>query len=339
MALRMIEMLISGDKQDDAERLLEDNDRVLDFWYDWVSEKQVLVKIIVRVEYSQSVLDILAEKFSNVEGFRLLLLSIKASYPMIEEEEGDEKKSKDGEAEKKKETKYGISREELYAEITDMSKLTTVYVLLIALSAIVAAIGVMRSDVAIIIGAMVIAPLLGPNVALSLATTLADTDLFRRALKANAVGILLAFFIAFSIGAFVSIDTGSAQIVARSTFSFGDVILALAAGSAGALAMTRGISTALIGVMVALALLPTLVTSGLLFGHGHITMALGALTLFLIHLICINLAGVLTFLVQGIEPREWWEADKAKKSTRTAVLIWIALLAVLIAIIIYTQYL
>ncbi|MFO7990952.1 MAG: TIGR00341 family protein [Thermoplasmata archaeon] len=337
MALRMIEMLISGDKQDDAERLLEDNDQVLDFWYDWVSEKQVLVKIIVQVEYSQSILDTLQEKFSHIDGFRLLLLSVKASYPMMEEV--DEEKDEDDGAEKKKETKYGISREELYAEVRDMSELTRVYILLIALSAIVAAIGVMRNDVAIIIGAMVIAPLLGPNVALSLSTTLADTSLFRRALKANVVGILLAFFLAFTIGAFVSFDIYSAGITSRSTFSFGDIVLALAAGSAGALAMTRGISTALIGVMVALALLPTLVTSGLLFGAGYISMAVGALILFLIHLISINLSGVLTFLVQGIEPREWWEADKAKKSTRIAVIIWISLLAVLIGIIIYTQYL
>jgi uncharacterized membrane protein len=70
--------------------------------------------------------------------------------------------------------------------------------------------------------------------------------------------------------------------------------------------------------MVAVALLPPLVTSGLLLGGGQPALAMGALSLFLMNLICVNLAGVTTFLVQGIRPATWWEKDRAVKATHAA---------------------
>ena len=85
--------------------------------------------------------------------------------------------------------------------------------------------------------------------------------------------------------------------------------------------------------MVAVALLPPLVTFGLLLGGGHLAMATGALSLFLMNLICVNLAGVTTFLVQGIRPATWWEKDRAVKATRIALVLWAALLAALIGLI------
>jgi hypothetical protein len=91
----------------------------------------------------------------------------------------------------------------------------------------------------------------------------------------------------------------------------GDIAVALASGCAGALAFTTGVSATLIGVMVAVALLPPLVTFGLLLGGGNLDLATGALSLFLMNLICVNLAGVATFLVQGIRPASWWEKDQA----------------------------
>ncbi len=336
MSLRLVEMLIPAEDQDIAEEMLDEESAVLDFWYDWVSKKQVLVKIIVCVEKSQMILDKLEEKFSSRENFRLLLFEIKATYPIFDNEE---KKGEGEEKYEEKERESGISREELYASVSDQSDFTRYYVLLIAVSSIVAALGVLRNDIAIIIGAMVIAPLFGPNIALSLATTLADHDLARRALKSNLFGILLAFSLAILIGVIMNVDPTTPQIVSRSTFSLGDIVLALAAGIAGAIAFTRSLLEPLIGVMVALALLPALVTAGLLLGAGHAMLSLSALTLFLINLICINLAGVVTFFFQGIQPREWWEADKAKRASHQAMIIWIILLTILATVIVYTQYL
>jgi len=80
---------------------------------------------------------------------------------------------------------------------------------------------------------------------------------------------------------------------------------------------------------VAVALLPPLVTIGLLLGSGHMALATGALSLFLMNLICVNLAGVTTFLAQGIRPATWWEKDHAVKATRIALVLWAVLLTTL----------
>lgn len=89
--------------------------------------------------------------------------------------------------------------------------------------------------------------------------------------------------------------------------------------------------------MVAVALLPPLVTFGLLFGAGNISMAMGALLLFITNIVCVNLSGVATFLIQGVRPLSWWEATSAKKATQKAILIWGLLLVVLTLLILFSQ--
>lgn len=329
MTLRLIEMLIPEKEKDKAEGLLKENELVLDFWYDWVSEKQVSINVIVSTEKSQNVLDELEENFSKHENFRIILTPLEAMIPRPEEEE-KEKEEKEGEEEK-----TGISRQELYENISNQSRLSKTYFVLISLSAIVASIGVLKNDLAVIIGAMVIAPMIGPNIGLSLATTLADPVLGKKSLKTDFLGIFLALAISILIGLILTVDPNISFIVSRTEPGLADFGLALAAGGAGAVAFTRDVSVTLVGVMVALALLPALVVSGLLLGSGHIVQAGKALLLFLIYLTCINLSGVVTFLAEGIEPRSWWEAEKAKRMSLAAVAVWLTLLSALVVVIIF----
>lgn len=164
---------------------------------------------------------------------------------------------------------------------------------------------------------------------MALATTLGDQMLARKAVETNIVGILAALAFSALLGRFVTVDAAIPELLVRTKVSLGDIILALAAGGAAALSFTSGLLSALIGVMVAVALLPPLVTLGLLIGSGQWTLARGALLLLLTNLICINLAGVVVFLAQGIRPLSWWEAEKAKKATLRAILAWAASLLVL----------
>jgi uncharacterized hydrophobic protein (TIGR00341 family) len=203
---------------------------------------------------------------------------------------------------------------------------------MVALSTVVAAVGLTRGDVAIVIGAMLIAPLLGPNVALSLACTLGDPILFRQSLKAMGVGAAIAAGLSLLMGLALNIDPGVPEIAARTHAGFGDVILALAAGGAGSLAFTSGVPAVVVGVMVSVALLPPLVSAGLLAGGGHESAAFGALILLLTNVTCINLAAVATFLIQKVRPRTWWEADRAGRATRRAVATWIVMLAILLTL-------
>ena len=86
--------------------------------------------------------------------------------------------------------------------------------------------------------------------------------------------------------------------------------------------------------MVAVALLPPTVVFGLTLGAGEGSLAYGAGMLLATNLICVNLAGVVTFVLQGVRPLTWWEADRAKRSTRVALAIWVTLLAALVVLIV-----
>ena len=81
--------------------------------------------------------------------------------------------------------------------------------------------------------------------------------------------------------------------------------------------------------MVAVALLPPTVTFGMLIGSGHVSLAFGALLLLFVNIICVNLSAVATFLFQGVQPLNWWEANKARRSTKLAIFLWSFLLVLL----------
>ncbi|MGB7063236.1 MAG: TIGR00341 family protein [Candidatus Zixiibacteriota bacterium] len=335
MALRLIEVFLPADEKSRVEEILKDHE-ILGSWQERSAEGKILAKLLLPTEKTGEVLDLLEKHFTTVEGFRIVLLRVEASIPRPQAEEEEVEQAGPGQ-EKPEKKIAGISREELYTDVQQISKLSWVFIVFVLLASVVAAIGILRDSTVAIIGAMVMAPLLGPNVALSLATTLGDIDLARRAMKTNVAGMLAALFLAFLVGIVFQVDPDAPKIVSGTKVGLGDIILALAAGSAAALSFTTGVLSALIGVMVAVALLPPLVTLGMLIGAGRWDMALGALLLLLTNLICVNLSGVVTFLARGIRPLTWWEANKAKKATRQAIAIWTFLLIMLGVVILLSQ--
>ena len=337
MPLRLLEIIIPESNSKNVREIIE-NESVIGFWQEESTETGLLVKMLLSVEHTEEVLDRLEHKFADMEGFRVVLLPVEATIPRIRENNTDEqdantKEQKDAQENKK----LRISREELYSDIVDSTKFTNIYVAMVLLSAIVACVGLLQDNVAIVIGAMVIAPLLGPNVALALATTLGDYELGINALKTGFLGVLIAVGLSIFVGYFFNADPEIPQIASRINIGLSDIVLALASGVAGVLAFTSGASISLIGVMVAVALMPPLITFGLLVGSGNISEAVGAFLLLITNIICVNLAGVTTFLAQGIRPRKWWKAGGAKRATRTAIMLWSVLLAALIVVIIISQ--
>ena len=324
MALRLIEMVLPEKDGGEVRELLKEH-KVLEHRQVRLPDGEVLVRILLDAEQSEAVLDLLEKQYAGAEGNRVVILPVEATLPRAEPEPA----AAPGQPPPEEKSPERIGREELYEDIKDAARCSRVYLAMVVLSTIVAAVGLYYNSVAIIIGAMVIAPLLGPNVALSLATTLGDLSLLRRALLTALAGIATTMVLSVIIGVLVHVNPASPEVASRNGVGLGDIAVALASGCAGALAFTTGVSATLIGVMVAVALLPPLVTFGLLLGGGHSALAMGALSLFLMNLICVNLAGVTTFLVQGIRPAIWWEKDRAVKATRIAIGLWVVLLAAL----------
>lgn len=337
MALRVMQIFIPEDSGELPDALLEDRE-VLGQWHDSLRGQSVL-HLLVPAEETEPIMDEFESHFAGVEGFHVVLFPVEAVLPRPKVREDGKQETGATEEDENANNSERISREELYTNVTEEIGVSRTFVAMTVLSAVVAAVGLMRDDVAVIIGAMVLAPLLGPNVAMGLATTLGDTQLWRRALYTNVVGIASAFLFSVLVGAIFSLDPEIPAIAARTRVGVGDILLALAAGAAGTLAFTRGLSGAVIGVMVAVALVPPLVTSGILLGDGHAWLALRALVLTGANVVCINLAGIVTFLIQGVRPRSWWEAERAKSATQKAMAIWTLLLLLLLAILWLNSYL
>ena len=332
--LRKIEIVLPVSQDDELQDILADY-QVLDKYRVSILEDRYLYLITVKVSDSGPLLDEMEKKLSAAEGFRLNLLEVEATLPVPEEvkdeEKNEEVSSEDTKEESKAEenSRLSISRQELYTDVAGAVELNRNYLIMCFLSAIVATSGVLQGNVAVIIGAMVIAPLLGPNVGLALASTLGDVELGKKALRASLLGTAVSLSIALLIGFILQPAEWSGEVLSRTTLGWGDIALALASGSAGTLAFTTGAANAVIGVMIAVALMPPLVVIGLLAGAGELTLAGGATLLFLSNIICINLAGVLTFLLQGMRPLNWWEEKKARRLTCYSLILWVSLLIIL----------
>ena len=338
MALRYLQIFIPEDVVSNIDELLEGHE-VLGTWRDATLNDRVVIHLLVPAEEAEPVMDRFEQAYAKAEGFRVVLFTPEAVIPRPEDEtqhSDDTEHSENQPADTLKESRR-VSREELYGNITETIEIDRVFLAMTTLSTVVAAVGLLRNDVAVIIGAMVIAPLLGPNVAMSLATTLGDFKLLRHALLTNVIGVTLAFLISLVTGICLPIDASIPAIASRTQLNIGDLVLALAAGSAGTFAFTRGLTGAVIGVMVAVALMPPLVTFGMLLGSGQLGLAVGAMLLLVANVVCVNLAGVATFLAQGVRPRTWWEKERASKSSRIAFLTWLVLLLVLCLIVYITQ--
>jgi uncharacterized hydrophobic protein (TIGR00271 family) len=143
----------------------------------------------------------------------------------------------------------------------------------------------------------------------------------------------LAFVLAALAGWIFDLNLESHEIMSRTSLSLQDLLLALAAGAAGALAFTTGVPASLVGVMVAVALLPPLVVCALAASNGHWAMAQGAAMLLAGNLVCVNLAGVATFLLRGVAPRTWWQKRKSRKLAVGMLLVWLLLLAALVVLV------
>ena len=282
-------------------------------------ERQVM-RLLVDANHRQAVMDALQNSLGANELTRIVVLPVEATLPHIET--ADQEKEKTGAS--------GITREELYHSVSKNTELNSNFLLLVFLSTIVAAIGLIENNMAVVIGAMVIAPLLGPNIALALATALGDNPLMWTALKTNLAGLGLAFGLSLIIGLLLQADLSSQELISRTYVGMDSVVLALASGAAAVLSLTTGLSSVLVGVMVAVALLPPTATVGLMLGSGQMDLALGASLLLAVNIVCVNLAAKVVFLIRGIKPRTWLEKRKAKQSMMTYMAIWVITLMVLV---------
>ncbi|MDO8422035.1 MAG: TIGR00341 family protein [Parvibaculum sp.] len=323
MPVRMIEV-IAKDGLADTLAATAEQFEALEFHRGTVAENgKQIVRILARSERQQEFVDYLQKCLGADDDWRIILSPVDAIVPDPEPLQNDEKK-------KKAETAL---REELYIEIARGAKLDGTFIQLVLLSTVVAAIGLFNDNVAVIIAAMVIAPLLGPNMALAFGCALGDTELIGRAAFANLVGIILAIGGATVAGIILPDSYNGPELMSRTVIGYDAIALALVSGAAGAISITTRASSLLVGVMVAVALMPPAAATGYMLGSGRYDLAIGAGGLLMVNIVCINLSAQIVFLAKGIKPRIWIEQRAAKESTLISIAIWSILLIVLIGVI------
>ena len=277
------------------------------------------MRMLVSDDKLQTVLDALQKLLTAQPTARIVVLPVDVSLPKPDEEE------------RKQEDAATEAREALYEGVEKGVRLDLNFIVLVVLSSLVACIGLITNNVAVVIGAMVIAPLLGPNLALSLGTALGDFSLIRKSIQTLVAGMLLAVAIPAGLGMFWHFDATNHELMLRTSVGIDSAALALASGAAAALSLTTGLSSVLVGVMVAVALLPPAAALGLMLGAGNTTLATNAGLLLAVNVVCINLASKIVFDIKGIRPRGWRERKTAKQAKIVYILGWLVTLLLLIA--------
>ena len=196
--------------------------------------------------------------------------------------------------------------------VTDIGNID--FYVLISLSAIIAGLGLITNSGAVVIGAMLVAPLMSPMVGAGLAMVLGDVRFLRLALGAVLRGALLAVALGALVGIFQIGNDLTPELMARTQPSLLDLLIALFSGMAAAYALSKSnAAAALPGVAIAAALVPPLATAGITFTAGYYVESLGALLLFITNFIAITVAAALVFLILGFRPVR---AQKKRKEVR-----------------------
>ena len=174
------------------------------------------------------------------------------------------------------------------------------YFVMNILSAIIASYGLVTNSAAVVIGAMLVAMMLGPITGVALAIIDHRMPLLRKSLITVFLGISLVVLVGFIVGWLHKDQPLTVEILSRTQPTSMDLMIALAGGTAGAYAMVSPhLSVAVVGVAVATALVPPLAASGILFANGEMQMGLGALLLALTNIIAIQFTNALVLWLLG----------------------------------------
>ncbi|MCJ9427501.1 TIGR00341 family protein [Kordiimonas marina] len=277
-----------------------------------LEDDHALYFMLIGTERRQKLIDELQKLLDTSSKARIDIMPVDATLPPVEMPGASD------------------TREELYQKIGQGVHFDLSYLVLTFLSTIVALIGLVQDNVAVIIGAMVIAPFLGPNLAFAFGTSLGDRELMWKAFRTGTGGVAFAVFISAVTGLIWHQPPASHELLIRTEVGIGSVALAAASGVAGVLSLTSGLSMTLVGVMVAVALLPPAATCGFMIGVMDFKAAFGAFLLLSVNVVCVNLSGLMVFMAKGIRAREWFERRMAKPYVYGGVLVWSLLLAALI---------
>ena len=209
------------------------------------------------------------------------------------------------------------NEQEIIAQISSgvSFKGANLWVLIFAI--FIASLGLNVNSTAVIIGAMLISPLMGPIIGMGLAVGINDFDLLRRSLKNYGVATLISVLTAMIYFLISPLSEAQSELLARTSPTLYDVLIAFCGGAAGIIALcTRGKGNVIPGVAIATALMPPLCTAGFGLATGHWLYFLGAFYLFFINTVFIALATFCGVRLLHFQQHEFQSSEPALKARR-----------------------
>lgn len=196
---------------------------------------------------------------------------------------------------------------------------------ILAFSIIIASVGLNVNSTAVIIGAMLISPLMGPIIGIGLGLGVNDTKLIRVGLKNLLVMVGISLMASFLYFLLTPLKLANpTELLSRTNPTIYDVIIALFGGAAGLLEISRKEKgTVLSGVAIATALMPPLCTAGYGLASGHISYFFGALMLFIINGVFIIIATYLMSKILGFPEYEFLDAKQARRTRSLVTLVFV----------------
>jgi uncharacterized hydrophobic protein (TIGR00271 family) len=192
---------------------------------------------------------------------------------------------------------------QVQSELLNESKLDTPYLILIISSCMIATFGLLSNSTAVIIGAMLVAPLMLPIRGLAFGALIGDRFLFKTGIVSVTAGTVLAIVLSCLIGLLTGITNNGSEILARTQPNLLDLGIAIAAGAIGGYGKIQSkVSDTFAGTAIAVALMPPVCVVGLGLSQGNLVLSRGATLLFLTNLLGIALACMLVFLSAGYAP-------------------------------------
>lgn len=311
MAQRIIYILTPNSKKtllDEAG--LDKEIDIIESWSLSCDKEQQWYAFLVNAEDVQAFTDAAQPLIEEEKIKRITVCTVEASLPLSKAEKKEQ--------EERQNTPWffsKISREELYDDVISGATMNANYLLLTLFATLVGAIALLNDNVPIMIGAMVIAPLLGPNIALAFAVAVGDLKLVRQSFRTGFAGIAIAFLVSAAVGLLFSLPK-EGVLTALAKVGYESILVALCSGAVGVISLAQPGRSNLVGVMVAVALLPPAVATGLFIGAGAWHQAGHSGLLLAVNVVCINLAAQLAFTLMQIKPhmRHWLEEKNAKQT-------------------------
>jgi uncharacterized hydrophobic protein (TIGR00271 family) len=190
----------------------------------------------------------------------------------------------------------------ILASVARDARLDQKFLLLLVLSAAIATLGLLQDSPAVVIGAMLVSPLLGPIMGIGFGLATLESSLIKRSLVTLAAGMAVAIFIAMLIVWLSPIQDVTAELRARTQPTLLDLGVAVVGGIAGVYAIMRKLSGVMVGVAIATALVPPLSTIGFGLATGRFDFALGAALLFLTNTLAIAFAATIVARLNRFGP-------------------------------------